>query len=81
MREVHRARPTRQLPMRMPHERGGPPVRAPTRQGFGSQLIERSLSAENGGRASIDYASEGVICQMETPLRRQAAPVETAPAD
>ena len=60
-------------------ERGGPPVRAPTRQGFGSQLIERSLSAENGGRATIDYASEGVICRMETPLRRQGAPVETAP--
>jgi two-component sensor histidine kinase len=62
-------------------ERGGPPVRAPTRQGFGSQLIERSLSAENGGKATIDYAAEGLVCLMETPLRHHAAPVETIPAE
>ena len=33
-------------------ERGGPPVQSPTRQGFGSRLIERSLSAEIGGTGS-----------------------------
>jgi two-component sensor histidine kinase len=61
-------------------ERGGPPVRTPTRLGFGSRLIERSLSAESG-TATIDYASEGLVCLMETPLRGQAAPVETTPAE
>jgi two-component sensor histidine kinase len=34
-------------------ERGGPPMRTPTRRGFGSRLIERSLSAESG-TATID---------------------------
>jgi two-component sensor histidine kinase len=61
-------------------ERGGPPVRTPTRQGFGSRLIERSLSAESG-TATIDYAAEGLVCLMDTPLRHQAAPVDTTPAE
>ena len=61
-------------------ERGGPPVRTPTRLGFGSRLIERSLSAESG-TATIDYAGEGLVCLMQTPLRGQAAPVEAAPAE
>jgi two-component sensor histidine kinase len=54
-------------------ERGGPPVRPPTRRGFGSRLIERSLTAENGGSASINYPPEGVVCVMEAPIRSRGA--------
>jgi len=54
-------------------ERGGPPVRPPTRRGFGSRLIERSLAAENGGSATIEYPPEGVVCVMEAPIRGRAA--------
>jgi two-component sensor histidine kinase/PAS domain-containing protein len=50
-------------------ERGGPTVLPPTRRGFGSRLIERSLSAENGGTATIEYAPDGVVCVMEAPIR------------
>jgi len=48
-------------------ERGGPPVQPPTRQGFGTRLIERGLSGETG-RAVIDYAPEGLRCSIEVAL-------------
>jgi two-component sensor histidine kinase len=49
-------------------ERGGPPVKAPTRRGFGSRLIETALAAEFGGAVAVDYASNGLICSMRAPL-------------
>jgi two-component sensor histidine kinase len=61
-------------------ERGGPPVRPPAHEGFGSRLIQRSLSAEIGGRVTVDYASEGLACVMEAPLRRPAASAEPTSA-
>lgn len=45
-------------------ESGGPPVTPPTRQGFGSRMIQRSLAAELGGGAEIEYAPEGVVCRL-----------------
>ena len=42
-------------------ERGGPPVRAPSRRGFGSRMLERALPAELGPGSSVtmDYAADG----------------------
>ncbi len=57
-------------------ERGGPPVQPPSRQGFGSRLIQRSLSAEIGGMATLDYAPDGLVCVMEAPIRRRGKPPE-----
>ena len=54
-------------------ERGGPPVQPPTRTGFGTQLIRRSLSPETGGAVTIDYAAAGVVCVMEMPLPPRGA--------
>jgi two-component sensor histidine kinase len=54
-------------------ERGGPPVQPPTRTGFGTQLIRRSLSPETGGAVTIDYAAAGVVCVMEMPLPPRSA--------
>jgi PAS domain S-box-containing protein len=45
-------------------EKDGPLVAPPLRRGFGSRLIERSLSAELGGTAAIDFAPSGVICTI-----------------
>jgi two-component sensor histidine kinase len=45
----------------------------PARQGFGSRLIERVLAHELGGAARIDYAPEGVVCEIE--MVRGAGPV------
>jgi two-component sensor histidine kinase len=54
-------------------ETGGPTVHVPARQGFGSRLIERVLAHELGGAARIDYAPEGVVCEIE--MVRGAGPV------
>ena len=48
-------------------ESGGPPVVLPTRRGFGSSLIERALTLETGGRATIDYRPGGVVCDIVLP--------------
>lgn len=48
-------------------EVGGPQVSKPTRKGFGSTLIERALSADQG-KAEIDYAPTGVVCHVCIPL-------------
>ena len=49
-------------------ESGGPRVVTPTRKGFGSRLIERSLSNILGGAVSLDFAPAGVVCRVEAPL-------------
>ena len=45
-------------------ERGGPPVEPPTRRGFGSRLIERSLAGTLKGQAVIDFRNDGVVCRV-----------------
>ncbi|WP_262029263.1 HWE histidine kinase domain-containing protein [Microvirga sp. Mcv34] len=49
-------------------ESGGPPVRTPTRRGFGSRLIERSLALDLDGDVRIDFAPTGVICTVDAPI-------------
>jgi PAS domain S-box-containing protein len=49
-------------------ESGGPVVAGPTRRGFGSRLIESTLSADFGGSVMIEYLPAGVICRFESPL-------------
>jgi two-component sensor histidine kinase len=44
-------------------ERGGPPVVAPTRKGFGTSLIS-PLFAD----AHVDYATTGLTCEFTLPL-------------
>lgn len=48
-------------------ESGGPKVAAPTRRGFGSMLIESSLTAE-GGVAKSTYAPEGLRWELDMPF-------------
>ena len=56
-------------------ESGGPAVAPPTRRGFGSRLIERSLRGELKGAATMDYRPEGLVCAMRATL---SDPVEGA---
>lgn len=46
-------------------ERGGPPVVTPSRQGFGSRLIQAVTTSELGGRVFADYAPTGLIYDIE----------------
>lgn len=47
-------------------ERGGPPVIAPTRRGFGSQLITRHLATAFGGDVDLKFEVSGVVCRLVT---------------
>ncbi len=48
-------------------EKGGPQVRAPTRRGFGSTIIERSVPYELKGRANVDYTPTGLEAEFILP--------------
>ena len=48
-------------------ESGGPPVRPPTRRGFGSTIIERSIPFELKGEATVDYKLSGVEARFVVP--------------
>jgi PAS domain S-box-containing protein len=55
-------------------EEGGPPVTPPKAAGFGTQLIQRGLSAELHGAVTLSYPPDGVVCRLETViLEREAA--------
>ena len=45
-------------------ETGGPRVREPTRRGLGMNLLARALTGTAGGRTRIEWAPEGLICEL-----------------
>ena len=60
-------------------ERGGPPVEAPSRQGFGVTLLERVTGRELGGDALLAFPPEGVRATLRASagaLAGQQAPWE-----
>jgi PAS domain S-box-containing protein len=50
-------------------EFGSPKVTAPQTQGFGSILIQQSLSS-HGGEVSLDYTANGLSCTIRLPLSK-----------
>jgi two-component sensor histidine kinase len=48
-------------------ESGGPSVREPTKQGFGSRLL-RSLSEDLDAQVELHYPSTGVVCTIDAAL-------------
>ena len=61
-------------------ESGGPRVAPPTRKGFGTFLIEEALASEPGRRVHLDYAPEGLRCEMCFDLSRGDAELAEAAA-
>jgi len=49
-------------------ERGGPPVRPPSRKGLGSTILSRAVSGAVGGDTRLDWRPEGLVCEIELPL-------------
>ena len=48
-------------------ESGGPPVKAPAAQGYGTRVISASIERQLGGRAIFDWRPEGLHCVMSIP--------------
>lgn len=54
-------------------ERGGPPVAAPTGEGgYGSKLLNRSMTVQLGGSITCDWSAEGVIISLQIIKNRLA---------
>ncbi len=52
-------------------ERGGPPVRPPTRRGFGLRLISESIGHELGGKVVLDFQPGGLRCTIRLPVTEE----------
>ncbi|WP_439574045.1 PAS domain S-box protein [Phreatobacter sp.] len=50
-------------------EAGGPPVAPPSRQGFGTLLLQRLFASQLGGEVAIDYRPGGIVARLEVVLR------------
>jgi two-component sensor histidine kinase/CheY-like chemotaxis protein len=48
-------------------ESGGPAVRKPTRNGFGTTLIQRTLKHDLGGEVELDFAPDGLVAHFVLP--------------
>jgi light-regulated signal transduction histidine kinase (bacteriophytochrome)/CheY-like chemotaxis protein len=59
-------------------ESDGPEVRRPTRQGFGTTIIERSVPYDLGGAAEVEYVPAGVKASFRIPARHVSAPRASA---
>jgi two-component sensor histidine kinase len=54
-------------------EVGGPAVVPPERSGFGRLLLERVLTADLGGSVELEFAREGLKCDITVPLAENLA--------
>jgi light-regulated signal transduction histidine kinase (bacteriophytochrome) len=63
-------------------ETGGPAVTPPTRKGFGTTLIDKTIVTDLGGTADLRYAPEGLQAHFKIPaihLRPVAPPAPQTP--
>jgi CheY-like chemotaxis protein len=50
-------------------ESGGPTVRAPSEQGFGTRIINASIKHQMGGDVLLDWRPEGLHCTLSLPSK------------
>lgn len=61
-------------------ESGGPSVKPPTRRGFGTVLIDRSIPFDLGGESDVQYASTGVRARFCIPAKYVSAGADESSA-
>ncbi|MGE0827881.1 MAG: HWE histidine kinase domain-containing protein [Hyphomonadaceae bacterium] len=57
-------------------EGGGPRAEPPTRQGFGTRLIRRTIEGEMQGEMEMNYTPEGLAVRLSIPLEAEPAEIE-----
>ena len=58
-------------------ETEGPPVQPPARRGFGTTLIERTLTHELDAEVSREFLATGLRCTMAIPLTEEVGRAES----
>ena len=53
-------------------EQDGPAITPPSRQGFGTRLLQRTLATELGATVEMDFRPEGLTCTIEATLLTEA---------
>jgi PAS domain S-box-containing protein len=53
-------------------ESGGPPATPPKRSGFGRLLLERALASDLRGNVKLNFAKNGLECEISIPLEELA---------
>jgi two-component system CheB/CheR fusion protein len=48
-------------------ETGGPPVKPPTRRGFGTRVVDRMIRDQLKGVARFDWREAGLVCEIALP--------------
>jgi two-component sensor histidine kinase len=48
-------------------EVGGPPVKPPTRSGFGTNVMEAMIREQLRGEVRLDWRAEGLACEIVIP--------------
>jgi two-component sensor histidine kinase len=61
------------LHMRWAETDGAPVHGTPTRQGFGTRLIDASVRGQLGGTVIRHWETSGLICEISIPLARAVA--------
>jgi PAS domain S-box-containing protein len=56
------------------NEHDGPPVQLPTREGFGSRLLNRVLTVQTGADVNIAYDPDGLRVTVAVPLATSTQP-------
>jgi two-component sensor histidine kinase len=49
-------------------ETGGPPVKPPTRRGFGTRVMDNMTRGRLKGEMRFDWRAEGLACQIVLPV-------------
>lgn len=61
-------------------ETGGPTVNPPSKQGFGTRLLERMTALETGGEAELCYKPSGFVYKLSFQMPESAEAEETTDA-
>lgn len=54
-------------------EDGGPEVKQPTEQGFGTSVLFRAIEHQHDGQVTMEWRPAGVICTVCMPLQEVVA--------
>ena len=60
-------------------ESNGPPVAPPRRQGFGSELLHKTVGYELGGVVELSFPRSGAICEFSFPWTEEMGQAPPAP--
>lgn len=59
-------------------ESGGPPVRPPRRQGFGTRVIEQAVTRQLAGTVNFDFRAKGLVVQLHIARGAASGPAQAA---